>query len=655
MRTLLFLALILLSGNGLFSQVNLIPENWAPNPSIHKIEDSLMGESAVVLLDKKRLEYIDIDGKLAAFKTIHVLVHINDDKGIESYNKIFLGVSENNDILDIKARTILPNGKIKELNRSDIKDYKDEDGDVFKIFAMEGLEKGCEIEYLYTYKRPVSFFIREQFKNRLPVMHAQVELICPDRLVFDNKLYNATGVEATVDTSISEKRIYRFILKNQIGAEEEKYSFYQAQLPRVEFKLSYNLSRERKERLFTWNELAGRVYEIYTVTDEKEKDRIKELIRKQEWGKLLSEKDKIAKIEHFIKANVATRTNADGPDVENIEKILKNKLANQTGIMKLYGEIYTQMGIPFQYVLTGDRTGLVVERSFENWNNADNPLLYFPNQKKFISPTKIEMRFPWIDPDWAGTLALFCNVTKIGDYVTAIGEVKMVPLENWDQSAINLDASVKLSEDNQDLIINLRQIYKGYPAAVYRTAFAFNNEEDRKNITKELVKFGTNSENIISSKLENEALENYNENLPFVLQAEVKANELMEKAGNKLLIRIGDVIGPQVEMYQEKPRQFPMELHYPHVLDRKIRFEIPKGFRIKNLDDLNIRHVHPASGEPTMSFVSSYKVENNLLTIQVIEEYRKTYYPLREYEIFKQIINAAADFNKIALILEKAE
>src|SRR5574343_232870 len=100
MRTLLFLALILLSGNGLFSQVNLIPENWAPNPSIHKIEDSLMGESAVVLLDKKRLEYIDIDGKLAAFKTIHVLVHINDDKGIESYNKIFLGVSENNDILD---------------------------------------------------------------------------------------------------------------------------------------------------------------------------------------------------------------------------------------------------------------------------------------------------------------------------------------------------------------------------------------------------------------------------------------------------------------------------------------------------------------------------------------------------------------------------
>ena len=129
----------------------------------------------------------------------------------------------------------------------------------------------------------------------------------------------------------------------------------------------------------------------------------------------------------------------------------------------------------------------------------------------------------------------------------------------------------------------------------------------------------------------------------------------MEKAGNKWLVRIGDVIGPQVEMYQEKPRQFPMELHYPHVLDRKIRFEIPKGYRIKNLEDLNIRHVHPASGEPTMSFVSSYKVENNLLTIQVTEEYRKTYYPLREYEIFKQIINAAADFNKIALILEKAE
>lgn len=624
-------------------------------PTLHKIHDSLLSESAVVISDVKRLEYIDVDEKLAAFKTLHVIVHINDDKGIESYNKIFLGVAENSDIIDIKARTILPNGNIKELNREDIKDYKDEDGDVYKIFAMEGLEKGCEIEYMYTYKRPVSFFIRENFKNSLPVLHSQIELICPPRLLFDHKLYNTPGIESFIDTSISDKRIFRFTLKNQMGAEEEKYSFYKAQLPRIEFKLSYNLTREKKDRLFTWNELAGRIFEIYTVTDGKEKDRIKELIKKQDWGQLNSEKEKIIKVEHFIKANVAARENADGPDVQNIEKILKNKLADHTGIMKIYGEIFTQLGIPFQFVLGGDRTGFIVERNFENWNNTDNPLIYFPNQKKFIAPTKVEMRYPWIDPDWCGTLALFCNVTKIGDYVTAIGEVKLVPLENWDQSANNIEATVKLSDDNQNLFINIRQIYKGYSAAVYRTAFVFNNEEDRKAITKELVKFGTNSENIIKTSLENESLENYNDNLPFVLQAEVKANELLEKAGNKILVKIGDIIGPQVEMYQEKPRQFPMELHYPHVLDRTIRFEIPKGYKIKNPDDLNIKHIYPETGEPTMGFVSSYSMENGVLVVRVVEEYKKTFYPLREYEIFKKIINAAADFNKIALILEKVD
>jgi len=106
-------------------------------------------------------------------------------------------------------------------------------------------------------------------------------------------------------------------------------------------------------------------------------------------------------------------------------------------------------------------------------------------------------------------------------------------------------------------------------------------------------------------------------------------------------------------MYQDKPRQFPMEIDFPHVLERKIKFTIPDGYIVKNADDLTIDHVYKDNGQVTMGFFSSYKMEGNTLTVSIMEEYRKTYYPLSLYEEFRKIINAAADFNKVALVLEK--
>jgi hypothetical protein len=127
-----------------------------------------------------------------------------------------------------------------------------------------------------------------------------------------------------------------------------------------------------------------------------------------------------------------------------------------------------------------------------------------------------------------------------------------------------------------------------------------------------------------------------------VLNATVKASELVEKAGNKVLVKIGDIIGSQVEMYQEKPRQFPMEIQYPHALERKIEFTIPDGYIVKNVNDLIINNVIKENGQVTMGFVSGYKQDGNKLMVNVMEEYRATFYPLSMYEDFKKIINAAA-------------
>jgi hypothetical protein len=55
----------------------------------------------------------------------------------------------------------------------------------------------------------------------------------------------------------------------------------------------------------------------------------------------------------------------------------------------------------------------------------------------------------------------------------------------------------------------------------------------------------------------------------------------------------------------------------------------------------------------TMGFTSSYSQAGNIVTVTINEVYHEIKYPLSQFEDFKKVINASADFNKIVLVLEK--
>jgi hypothetical protein len=372
---------------------NLILEKWEANPVLHSLDSKYSGESAVILLDKRRVEYIDEKEDLMTYRTLHKIVHINNDKGIESFNRVYLPVSENKDIVSIKARTILPGGKIIEVSSENIKEITD-DGQVYKIFAMEGLVKGCEVEFYYTYKRNTAHFGRETVQGAFPVLEASVEIVSPARLVYDLRPYN-THAKAK-DTVVDQKRSISFISKDIVGVEEEKYSAFDANLLRCEYKLSYNLARSKNEKLFTWDEFAKRVYSRYTSYSEKELKKVDDLVGDLKLKKLATDLEKITATENYLKKNIATREDFDGDDAENIEKILKSKLASFSGIIKLYGAIFRNLGIDHEFVLAGDRQKTTIEKNFENWNNPDKLVLYFPGLKKYMCPTEVEYRFPWL-------------------------------------------------------------------------------------------------------------------------------------------------------------------------------------------------------------------------------------------------------------------
>lgn len=652
MRNLILLTGLLLTlGTAGFSQ-GFEKETWDAAPRLHEVPAALANESAFFILDKRRVEYSDDKEELVLYKTLHRIVRINDDRGIESFNRVYLPVSSTAELADFRARTILPDGKVIEIGKDQIKDYKDEDGDEYKIFAMEGLVKGCEIEFFYTYPLSVGFFGTETLQGRLPVQEARFELVAPVRLLFDVIAYPDAFAKAK-DSLAGEKKWLTVQTGNLPGLEEEKYSMYRANLKRMEYKLSYNTARAKNERLFTWDELAKRIHNNYSTTSEKEMKRVADWLDDNKLRKGGDETATLAALENLIKTQFNTRDDMGGEEASNLEKILKTKLASSFGIVRLFSASLRQLEIPHEFVLAGDRNLFVVDRPFENWNNADNPLIYFPKTKKFLAPTLQQYRYPWVEPAWAGTPGLFCKTTTIGNFTSALGEVKPVPLEAYDQSALNTESECELTPGGDTLIIKSKQLYTGYAAATYRAIYNFTPEENQRLATKELIKAVTRSETLSDVKLENRDFESYTANKPFILAATVRSGDLVEKAGGNLIVRIGDLIGQQVEMYQDKPRQTPMEIEFPHILHRSIRFRIPDGYTVKNPDDLRIRHRYPAEGAPTMAFVSDYKINGDWIEVDILEEYRQLQYPLHLYEEFRKVINAAADFNKVVLVLQK--
>lgn len=629
-------------------------DTWKEKPVMVNVDKKHEKESAIFILDLRRYEFVDeSDNALACYKTFHKIIQINDDKGIEIFNKIYLPGGERNKIVALKARTILPGGKVINFDSTTVKEVTDEDGTPQRIFALPGLEKGCQVEYLYTYKKESTLFGMDVLQFRIPVLKSIIQVISPERLIFDVKSFN--GYSLIERKKNADWRVVNCISPELKPAEEEKYSNLTAQLYRVEHKLSYNTAKDSTNRLFTWDELAGRIAENYSGATEKEKKAVQDYLASLKLSKITNPEDKFIAFENNIKKQVMVNKEVQSEAASQVDQILKTRIASEFGIVKLYAIALTELGIPYEFVIAGSRANYVLDMNFENWNNADNMMLYLTQQKQYVAPTLAQFRYPWISPEWGNQLGIHCKIVGDGVEKSAVADVRTIELLDYTQTAHNMESRIKIFPAKDSLVVESKQIFTGYTSAAYRSAFNFSSPEDQKNILKEIVKFGTNSETILSSKLENTEFEHFAKNKPFVINASVKANELMEKAGNKLLIKIGDLIGPQVEMYQEKPREFPIEIEFPHVLYRDITVEIPDGYVAKNLESLKIDQAYPLSGDPTMMFRSDYELKGNILKITIREEYRVADYPIDQFQPFVKVINAAADFNKAVILLEKKQ
>lgn len=628
---------------------------WNSKPVLHEVPAAFARESAVFILEREVVDYVVENGTAFILNRHHRIIKLLDDKGIESFNKITV-TNSGLEVRGLRARAILPGGKVMEVPREKIMETLSESKQQEFVFAMEGLEKGAEVELEYTVKYEFSLFGMEYFQFSIPVMSAEFELKCPRTLVFETKGYNgfpAATDSLNADTSSPFARIYRASRQHIPALHEEPSSNYYANQMRIEYRVAYLPLSKPDERQFTWNDMARNMYrDCYDFTD-KELRLVQKFLKSVHVAASDPELQKIQRIEDELKNSFSISEDVTREQAA-FEKILSGKVTTEEGFKRFFAACLTAAGIDHELGVTSNRYIHPVDEAFENWKRMDYYLFYFPKHKMYLAPTAMLSRMPFLPNPFLTNKAIFCKITTLGNTRTALAAVRT--LNPLSRAMSSHDMDCRVSFKGSDLVpeVTTTQSLKGYSAMGLREAFLYTPADEQKELIAKITDIATTQEEITSYRVTNTAMNSYYENKPLEIRTTVNAGKLMNKAGSKYLFKIGEVIGRQTEMYQEEQRQTPVEVGYPHGLMRLLTIELPEGYMPVNPEILNRSIIHKdKQDKPVMAFTSAYKLEGNLLTVTVDEYYDVMQLPASEIGDYTKVINAAADFNKLVLVLEK--
>lgn len=654
MKKSIITACLLLLCTTIFAQTDLYYKSysWDENPEF--TVDLSTPEDILELKSKKVTEFsFTTDNAFIEYFLEHRVLWLNSDAAIEKYNKIYLPHSSTSQLEVNKARVITKSGKVLTLDQENILTAQDEKtGRQYKYFAFEGIEKGSFIEYYYVVRRQPQYQgNRLMLQSSMEKSNVEFDLFSPEHLVFKFKTYN--NIPAVVqDTTTTGKLHWKLRLNRVAKLEEEEAAAYNALRGAVVYKLDQNLYKNTND-IFSYGKVAQNIYSYYYPEySRRTNKKLEKFVSKAIAGAGKDENSLVRNLEYYIKNNVF-QTQGSDEELADLATVLKNKVGNDKGLMKLYTASLKFLNIKHEIVLTSDRQDLKFDQNFEASNFLTDFLIYFPSTKLYLSPEESGSRYGFPPAYLTDNYGLFIKKITVGNLTSGVGKVQYIKSVTADKSVDEM--FIDVSFDNKDIsttTINLDRSLGGYYAMYFQPFFHLVTEEDKTKLVEGFAKRLNQDVEITSNEIVNGDPKLFGvKPIRFIL--DFKSDAFVEKAGNKYLFKVGELIGKQVQLYQEKKRVLPYENEFTRSYFRTINIEIPEGYMVMNLDDLVINNGLLQSDEQVLSFHSSYEINNNILSIKADEYYNINIIDTPIYEDYRKVINSAADFNKVVLVMEK--
>ncbi|PQJ68597.1 DUF3857 domain-containing protein [Polaribacter butkevichii] len=628
--------------------------DWEASPN-YTVEKERT-EDMIAVKEKTVTEFTFDKEDLVEYFLEHKVLWLNSDDAIEEYNKIYLPFTVGAELQINKARVITPEGKIINLDQSKILTAEDEEtGSTYKYYALEGITKGSFIEYMYVVKRPPSYTGEKRYiQDAYYKENVEFDLFSPSNLLFKFKSYNNVP-DVDTDTLSADKRHYKLYVAKVPKLENEYQAPYNASRGFIVYKMDKNTNNMGVD-IISYGNIAHNLYtSYYPAYSEKTTGLLNDFIKELDLSKKADEETIVRKLDYYIKTTVYSQ-DIYGDDLENLDLILAQQIANETGVIKLYIAVLRTLNIAHELVVTTDRNEIKFDPEFEATNFLTDFLLYFPASDKYLSPNASGTRFGFPMPYVTDNYGLFLKEVVNGDQKSVTGKIKYIEPVTADKIADVMKVTIDFDEDNlTENTVHLDRAFSGYYAMnIQPFMHLIQGKEARNDLVDSFVESATPEFEIKSRKLINDDAELFGVK-PLQVIVDFTTEGFVEKAGRKYLFKLGDLIGQQLEMYQEKERVLPLEGQFHRSYYRTLTLHIPKGYKITNLEDIIIDNSYVKDGKELFSFKSAYQLKGNTLTVTADEHYRENNIQVAMYEEYRTVINSAADFNKIVLLLEPSK
>lgn len=624
---------------------------WDENPTWTEIDTMEMDDQQIVTEVNEIIEFAyseEYNNALIEYRTRHKKVRVFGEDAIQNNNKVYIPMTLVIELMDARARVITPDGKVINLDESNIQESEGGDGyGAYKYFAIDGVVVGSDIEFIYTVARIPDYEGRRISPYESAILKkGNFSLASPDNLIFALKSYNDMP-EFEKDTTVEDKNIWSLTMEDVKPVPDEKYSAPNRSMMYTVYKLDRN-NYNGKNNIVSFADATKNIFGYYHgELDKGSKKKISKLLKESGALSAGSEEEKVRAYESFLKNKIAI---LDDVETKDIPEILKDGFTSGRGMNLLVVRGLIEMGIKHEIVVTTDRYEDNFDRDFEHYQMLRNVMLYLPNIDKYLAPSDMAYRVGVVPSDWTNQDGLFIRTKTIGDVEMGLGKVKFIEPLPASESKDEMIVSVDLS-DLSSLMVDFKRVLSGYSAAAFQAFYPLIDEDGRKELDQTLVSFADDKGEVIEYTVNGVETEDVGVN-PMIFEGKLKPTTLIEKAGNRYLFNVGKLIGQQAEMYQESERVMGIEHDHNMIYDRKITFTIPDGYTLSGLEELKINETFPAEN-PTISFISDYKQEGDKVTINVLETYEQINFPKEDINDFRRIINAAANFNSIVLFLIK--
>ncbi|MFT5779052.1 MAG: hypothetical protein ACI837_002009 [Crocinitomicaceae bacterium] len=704
---LAFSALIYLSANAQ-DKIEYSTYDWDETFDRVKYDASeYPDQAATILLDRTVMAYKHEGVKKLgiAGRIYHKVAWIQEESSIEELNRLYLREGASVKIKSIKVRTITKAGEVVMLDESNMEDVSKDDGNAnYRILAIPGIEVGSWVEIFINYDglaQQNRFIVREPYY----VVHSDVifqafEYAAPYGYMhqtphvkgyngFEQK-YIKVGKEDTIKKldlsaqpegyktelkeqnkelpksnfkernswdkdlkNIKERKYYHFSMDSiPPNMTDEKYAHEYEFCPRVDITLT----------TYKWSQISQGMYgEIFPSAVGFHSNGLAcRKVLAEIGAKEGEEGDKLIAIDNFVKQKIAGTESGDKL-FESVLVILKDRVANETGILRTFAALFNHADIEYEIYFVADKDYIKPDKKMKMTFGLSYYLFYFPNSDMYIMPTNKYYRAGAIPNYLAGCLRLELFSDLSG------GFLKRLPKADKNFNVFGTKSTVKL-DLNEDLVeMDLVETYYGDCGMRVRGDMNYMSAAEKDEYIHDILVSKLKDAELSNVTVINDAISHNNvlgDTLTF--KGHIQTEDMLTAVGSDYLFNLTKAMGYQSSFYDESDRTNDLYIQSAKVYEHEIKFIIPEGYTLEGTDALEFDRIYETdvevessgeavekSGETIASFKSTVRIQDGILNVKVVETYEEGFYPKEDLQAFQNVINAAYEFYSVKLKLTK--